>query len=52
MKLEDIKLIKNGEIMSYFVRDTKKVTKFILKFYSSSIRVIANIIIVTFFCKR
>ena len=47
MKLEDINLIKNGEIMSYFVRDTKKVTKFILKFYSSSVRVLSNIIIVT-----
>lgn len=46
MKIEDIKLIKNGEIMSYFVRDAKKVPKYIFKFYSAGIRVIANFIIV------
>ena len=33
MRLEDIKAIKNGEIMSYFVRDAKKVPKYIFKFY-------------------
>lgn len=46
MKLEDIKSIKNGEIMSYFVRDTKKVARFILRFFSSSVRVIANLVFV------
>ena len=46
MKIEDIKQIKNGEIMSYFVRDIKKVSRYVLKFYSAGIRVIANITIV------
>ena len=46
MKLEDIKSIKNGEIMSYFVRDTKKVARFILRFYSSGVRVVANLVMV------
>lgn len=46
MKVEDIKQIKNGEIMSYFVRDTKKISRQSLRFFSSGIRVIANIIIV------
>ena len=46
MKLEDIKSIKNGEIMSYFVNDAKKVARNILRFYSAGIRVVANIIIV------
>lgn len=46
MKVEDIKQIKNGEIMSYFVRDTKKISRQSLRFFSSAIRVTANIIIV------
>ena len=46
MKMEDIKSIKNGEIMSYFVSDAKKVARNILRFYYAGIRVIANIIIV------
>lgn len=46
MKIEDINQIKNGEIMSYFVRDAKKIPRQLLRFYSSFIRVIANITIV------
>lgn len=52
MRLEDIKSIKNGELMSYFVRDTKKVSRFILRFYSSSIRVVANLAIVIILMAR
>ena len=48
MRLEDIKLIKNGEIMSYFVVDIKKVSRFLLRFYSAIVRATANIIIVLF----
>lgn len=46
VKLEEINSIKNGELMSYFVRDTKKIPRYILRFYSSSIRVIATLVIV------
>lgn len=48
MKVEDIKQIKNGEIMSYFVRDIKKISRQSLRFFSSAIRVTANIIIVVY----
>ena len=46
MRLEDIKLIRNGEIMSYFVRDTKKVASFLLRFYSISIRITGYVVMV------
>ena len=46
MRLEDIKSIKNGEIMSYFVSDIKRVSRYILRFFSAAIRVISNIVIV------
>lgn len=46
MRLEDIKSIKNGEIMSYFVVDIKKVSRFLLRSYSAILRASANIIIV------
>ena len=44
MRLEDIKAIKNGEIMSYFVRDIRKTSKILVRGYSSGIRVIANLL--------
>lgn len=46
LKLEDIKTIKNGEIMSHFVVDVKKVPRYLLRFYSAILRAVANIIIV------
>lgn len=46
VKLEEINAIKNGELMSYFVRDTKKVPRYILRFYSASIRVIVTLVTV------
>lgn len=46
VKLEDINATKNGEIMSYFVRDVKKVTKQIGRFYLSGIRFIFNFVLV------
>ena len=46
MRLEDIKSIKNGEIMSYFVRDIRKTSKIIVRGYSSGVRVIANLVFV------
>ena len=46
MRLEDIKAIKNGEIMSYFVRDVKKVARVGMRFYSSGVRVIVNVVMV------
>lgn len=46
MRIEDIKQIKNGEIMSYFVRDVKKISRQILRFFTAGIRLTANIIIV------
>ena len=46
IKIEDINSIKNGEIMSYFVSDCKKISRLFLRFYSAVIRVIANFTIV------
>lgn len=46
MRLEDIKSIKNGEIMSYFVRDTKKIARVGTRFISTGIRIIVNLIMV------
>lgn len=46
MRIEDVKQIKNGEIMSYFVRDVKKISRQILRFFTAGIRFTTNIIIV------
>lgn len=46
IKLEDINSTKNGEIMSYFVRDVKKTCRQIVRFFSGGIRVITTLIMV------
>lgn len=46
IKLEDINSTKNGEIMSYFVRDIKKVVRQLIRFFSIGIRVMSTIIMV------
>lgn len=45
IRMEDINSTKNGEIMSYFVRDVKKTCRQILRFYSTAVRVIFNLIV-------
>lgn len=42
VKLEDINSTKNGEIMSYFVRDVKKTCRHLTRFYSTIVRVTCN----------
>lgn len=43
VRLEDINSTKNGEIMSYFVRDVKKTCRKLTRFYSTIIRVVCNL---------
>ena len=52
VKLKELKKIKNGRIMSYFVSDTKQVASGIAKLISTSLRVIVNFIIVIGFMKQ
>lgn len=47
-KIEDISTIKNGEIMSYFVSDSKNVTKSLAFFISNITRIILNFVIIMF----
>ena len=46
MRLQDINEIKNGELLSYFVRDINKIAEIGTRFYSTGVRVIINMIIV------
>ena len=46
IKLEDINATKNGEIMSYFVRDVNKTCRTLFKFFSAGVRVLASAVIV------
>lgn len=45
IRLEDINITKNGELMSYFVRDVNKTCRTIFKFFSAGVRVLASAII-------
>ena len=49
IRLEDINSTKNGEIMSYFVRDVKKTVRHIIRFFTGGLRVVVNLIIITIF---
>ncbi len=46
IRLEDINATKNGEIMSYFVRDINKTCRTLFKFFSAGVRVLASAVIV------
>lgn len=45
-KVKSLDEIKNGEIMSYFVSDLRKVTNIMTKFISTGTRIIANFVVV------
>lgn len=49
VKLKDLKKVKNGRIMSYFVSDTKQVASGIQKLISTSLRIIVNFVIIILF---
>ncbi len=48
LKVKEIQNIKNGEIMSYFVKDTGEIRKFVYKTLSYGSRIIYTFIIATF----
>lgn len=52
IKLEDINSTKNGEMMSYFVRDVKKIGRQSMRFFSGGVRVVVNLVIVVIFMSQ
>lgn len=48
LKLKDIQNIKNGEIMSYFVKDTNEIRSAVYRIFSHGVRIIFTFIIAAF----
>lgn len=48
LKLKDIQNIKNGEIMSYFVKDTKEIRRMVYRILSHGVRIAFTFIIAFF----
>lgn len=46
VKIESLNKIKNGEIMSYFVSDSRKVSTILSKFISTGTRILANFVVI------
>ena len=48
LKLKDIQNIKNGEIMSYFVKDTNEIRTTMRRIFSHGVRIVFTFVIVAF----
>lgn len=52
VKIEKLNEIKNGEIMSYFVSDARKVTRLLTRFIATGTRIIFNFVILIFMMSK